>query len=262
MTVPTHHFAFLDHPGPLAFAHRGGAAEGDGPENTMPAFERAVGLGYRYLETDVRATADGVLVVYHDRNLLRLTGRDANVDEVSWRELQSARVADREPIPTLEDLLAAWPHVRLNIDVKHDRAVAPLVEVLQRMGAINRVCIASFNDRRVGRVRRAMGDGNGQRLCTSLGSSAITHLWSGGPARARLPAAGCVQVPVRFRHRVPVVTPRFLARAHRRGLQVHVWTVDEAAEMHRLLDLGVDGLMTDHPAVLKQVLVERGQWSG
>jgi glycerophosphoryl diester phosphodiesterase len=105
----------------------------------MAAFNRAVRLGYRYLETDVHATADGILVVFHDATLDRVTDRTGTVAEMPWRELRMARIGGVEPIPLLVEVLERWPHVRVNIDPKSDAAVQPLVEVIQRTGAIDRV---------------------------------------------------------------------------------------------------------------------------
>lgn len=251
---------FLDHPGPIAFAHRGGA--GDAPENTLAAFAAAVRLGYRYLETDVHATADGILVAFHDERLDRVTDRRGLVAELPWAEVARARVAGREPIPRLEELLEAWPQVRVNLDPKHDAAVEPLVVVLRRPGVLERVCVGSFSGPRLARLRAALGPG----LCTSLGPRGVAGLrldsWGapGAGALVRGEGADCVQVPVR-RGIVPLVDRRFILAAHRRGLPVHVWTVNEPAEMVRLLDLGVDGLMTDRPALLREVLMARGQWA-
>jgi glycerophosphoryl diester phosphodiesterase len=249
-------FPFLDWPGPLAFAHQGAHADGVAGENTMASFEAAVALGYRYLETDAHATADGVLVAFHDDHLDRLTDRAGAISDLPWSEVRAARVRDHHEIPPLEDVLTAWPNVRVNIDPKHDAAVAPLVELVRRTGSIDRVCIGAFSDDRLARVRAALGD----RVCTSMGPRQVGRLVaaSRGIPVGRFSAA-CVQVPVR-RGRVPIVTGRFVAAAHRRDLQVHVWTVNDAGEMHRLLDLGVDGIMTDRPDVLKAVLEERHAW--
>jgi glycerophosphoryl diester phosphodiesterase len=249
----THH-AFLDHPGPLAFAHRGGA--GDWPENTMPAFEAAVAAGYRYLETDVHVTADGVLLAFHDEALDRVTDRSGLIRELPWSEVREARVDGREPIPVFEDLLQTWPDRRFNIDPKHDSAVDALAEVIRRAGAVDRVNIASFSDRRIARLRELLG----LDLCTGMGPKAIARLRAASFGAPSAPfSAACVQVPVGHGKAV-IVDERFVRTAHRLGLQVHVWTIDDAAEMARLLDLGVDGLMTDLPLVLKQVLVDRSQW--
>jgi glycerophosphoryl diester phosphodiesterase len=249
-------FPFLDAPVPLAFAHRGGAAAGD--ENTAEAFGRAVALGYRYVETDVHATADGVPVVFHDPSLLRLTGTAGRVSDLRWADLATLRVGGAGAVPRLDDVLAAWPGVRFNIDVKADDAVEPTVRAIHRAGAADRVLLASFSDTRLARVRGLAGPG----IATSLGRREVLRLRVSSLAgtRLRLPAsAAAAQVPVRF-GRVSVVDRRFVARAHRLGLQVHVWTIDDPAEMHRLLDLGVDGVMTDRIEVLRDVYAARGAW--
>jgi glycerophosphoryl diester phosphodiesterase len=254
-TVPRVPHPFLDHPGPIAFAHRGGA--GDHPENTMPAFEAAIALGYRYVETDVHVTADGVLVAFHDASLDRVTDRHGLIREQTWSEVSRARVAGRAPIPCLDELLGAWPDVRVNIDPKHDSATGPLARALPRLGALDRVCVTAFSDARLRRLRSAVGPG----LCTGMGPQAIARLRAVGFGVPFRPAGDCVQVPVRA-GRVTIVDRRFVETAHRLGLPVHVWTVDDAPTMRGLLDLGVDGIMTDRPTVLKDVLERRHQWVG
>jgi glycerophosphoryl diester phosphodiesterase len=247
-------YAFLDSPRPLAFAHRGGAREA--PENTMAAFAHAVGLGFRYLETDVQGTRDGVAIVFHDEELERLTGRPGRIADLTWDELRSARVAG-EPLPRLDELLAAWPEVRVNLDPKNERAAAPMAEAIRRAGALNRVCVGSFHDRRVARLRKLLGP----ELCWSPGPRGVLRFWLRGfglPAAAL--ACGALQVPTHFKG-IPLVTRRFVEAAHAKGVQVHVWTVDARDEMERLLDLGVDGLMTDRPTVLREVLQARGAWA-
>ena len=248
-------YPFLEHQGLLAFAHRGGALEA--PENTMRAFEYAVGLGYRYLETDAYATRDGVLISFHDDKLDRVTDAKGRIEALTWAELKPARIGGTEPIPLLEDMLARWPDARINIDPKHDAAVAPLVALIKRMGAEDRICIGSFSGKRIRQVQDAF-DG---RVCTSLGPAGVVRLKA---ASMGVPVArfreGCAQVPVKANN-VTVVTRRFVQAAERAGLQLHVWTIDDEAEMRRLIDLGVHGLMTDRPALLKQVLMSRGLWA-
>src|SRR5688500_7564303 len=187
--MPTSRWPFLDHPGPLAFAHRGGA--GEWPENTMPAFQGAVDLGYRHLETDVHVTADGALIAFHDDRLDRVTDGVGMISDLPHREVKAALVDGREPIPLMEDLLGAWPDVRINIDPKHDAAVEPLVEVLRRTGAVDRVCSGAFSDARLARMRDLLGPA----LCTSLGPKEIAKMRArsfGIPGRP--PPAPCVQV--------------------------------------------------------------------
>ncbi len=252
-------FPFLDFPGPIPFAHRGGSAEGS--ENTMAAFEAAVRLGYRYVETDVHATSDGVLLAFHDDRLDRVTDRSGVITALPYTEVARARVAGRHLIPRLEELLDAWPDLRVNVDAKHDAAVGPLIAAIRRTGALERVCVGSFSGRRIARVRAALGP----RLCTSLGPRGVTALrvasWRATPFRRFVlgEGAACAQVPLRTGG-LPIVDRRFVTTAHALGLPVHVWTVDDPATMDALLDLGVDGLMTDLPEVLRDVLVRRGQW--
>lgn len=248
--MPSTRHPFLDWHGPLPFAHRGGAS--DVPENTMPAFEYAVELGFRYLETDVQVTADGVLVAFHDDDLQRTCGRPGRISQLPWSEVREARVAGVAPIPLLEDLLGAWPDVRVNIDCKSDAAVPALVDTLRRTAALQRVCVGAFSDRRIRRIRSMLGP----ELCSALGPVGVAALRFGAPTP---PGAHTAQVPVR-QGRLTIVDERFVDRAHRRGIEVHVWTVDEPDEMERLLDIGVDGLMTDRPTVLRDVLNGRGHW--
>ncbi|MEA2687234.1 MAG: glycerophosphoryl diester phosphodiesterase [Actinomycetota bacterium] len=246
-------WAYLDHPGPAAFAHRGGAKEA--PENTMVAFGKAVDLGFRYLETDVRATSDGKLVVFHDEMLDRLTGRTGCVEQLPWSEVSQARI-DGQPIPLLDELLAAFPEHRFNIDAKGESAVAPLAAAIERARAHDRVCVGAFSEGRLRRFRHLTGG----HVCTSMGRMSTGRM---RVASARVPMgpfrAGCAQVPVRH-GRIQIVDRLFVNAAHRRGIAVHVWTIDEPEEMNRLLDLGVDGLMTDVPTTLRKVLEQRGQW--
>lgn len=245
---------FLEHPGPLAFAHRGGA--GDWPENTMPAFEHAVALGYRYLETDVHATADGVLLAFHDERLDRVTDHSGLIGDLPYAEVARARVGGTEPIPLLEDLLGSFPDAHVNIDPKHDDSVGPLADAIERTAAVHRVCVGSFSDARLRRLRLRLGP----RLCTSMGPREVARLRLDAlSGRVHPSPAACVQVPESFRG-VTVTNRAVVRAAHRAGLQVHVWTVDDPVAMERLLDLGVDGIMTDRPAVLRGVLESRGQW--
>lgn len=258
-------YEYLDHPGPIPFAHRGGSL--DGLENSLPAFERAVGLGYRYLETDARATADGVLLAFHDQSLDRVTDRTGDIARLPHSEVAKARIAGREPIPLLEDVLGSWPAARVNIDVKAQTSIAPLTEVLRRTNAWHRVCITSFSSRRLRHVRARMRLATDREVCTALGPHGVAALRArslGGPLaaplRAAATAAPCAQVPRRVGY-APFVSASFVAAAHALGVRVHVWTVNEPAEMNHLLDLGVDGIFTDDIEALRDILIQRGQWN-
>ncbi len=245
--------SFLDQTVPLAFAHRGGAAHA--PENSWAAFEHAVGLGYRYLETDVQATQDGTLIAFHDRTLDRVTDATGRIARMPYRAVAAARISGKEPIPLLEDLLAAWPAARFNIDVKDEGATGPLVRALRRTAAWDRVCVTSFSSRRLHAFRQSVD----RQVCTTLSPLGLAAVRSGAWAAAmpvRLARAGvrCAQIPVQL------ATPAFIRRLRDAGLQIHVWTVNEPALMRRLLDLAVDGIMTDDTVALRDVLTERAQW--
>ncbi|WP_202998889.1 glycerophosphodiester phosphodiesterase family protein [Frankia nepalensis] len=384
--------AYLDHPGPIPFAHRGGA--GPWPENSWPAFENAVALGYRYLETDVRATRDGTVMILHDSTLERVADRATRLADLTLAEASRVRLvrprtpaaapaaheavspaaspqgpaaspqgsttspqgpaapggaggdagarddggwvgsADGEPIPRLDDLLDRWPDLRLNLDVKEPAALAPTLEALRRANALDRVCVTSFDDAVAREARRLAGPG----LCVGAGMSAIAvarlrsvlppwlsvsqrgrrpswgsrlgghgssrtagvgadgampspgarglgraagddgaagdHAAGGAatvvPAQATAAANGhrrprgligrdVVQVPVSFRA-LPVCDARFVRYMNTVGLPVHVWTVNDEASMSMLLRLGVDGIITDRPELLREVLRRHDLW--
>jgi len=256
--------AGLDQPeSVLAFAHRGGAFHPElmGLENTVAAFQHAVDLGYQYLETDVHATKDGHLLAIHDAFLDRVTETKGVVSELERSEIAEALIGGKEQIPAMASLLEQFPETRFNIDLKSDAAVDPLAELVQSMNAYDRVCIASFAHRRIERFRTLVG----KRVATAaapfdvglfrfLASPQIIDVLT----RER---AAALQIPYR-RGGVTILTPGLVARAHALEKHVHIWIVDDPEQMNEVLDMGVDGLMTDRTDVLREVLIERGQWMG
>ncbi len=259
--------SFLGQPGPIAIAHRGGA--GEAPENTLEAFEIAVGLGYSFLETDAHLTRDGVLVAFHDERLDRVTDRVGAIAELGIAEVEAADAGHvfspdggssfpfrgrGVRVPRLEAILARWPAARVNIDPKSDACVEPLAALLDRLDAWERVCVGSFSDRRLRRIR-ARGAG---RARTSMGPRAVA-LTRVASTSGRMPRLGadCIQVPIR-QGPVRIVTRRFVRAAHRAGVPVHVWTINDEATMDELLDLGVDGVMSDRIRLLRNVFTRRG----
>jgi glycerophosphoryl diester phosphodiesterase len=254
-------FAYLDAPTPIGLAHRGGAklAANVDRENTLVAFREAVRLGFRYLETDVHATVDGVLLAFHDAHLDRVTDRRGSVARLPYAVVREARINGTEAIPRLSDLLEEFPETRFNIDVKAAGAIGPLARVLREHDALDRVCVGSFSTRRLRAVRTLLGPG----LATSAGPSEVAAVklapdllsgWLRSPAAVLQVPTGAV---VRGR-RIPLVTPSLVRRVHSLGKHIHVWTIDDAAEMHRLFDLGVDGIVSDRIDTLARVLAERG----
>lgn len=249
-------FPFLDHPHPIAFAHRGGALENE--ENTWPAFEHAVALGYSHIETDVRPSRDGVAVVFHDETLERMAGRPEAVADLDWADLARVETLAGNRLPRLDDLLAAWPDRFINLEPKSDASVEPIAEAVRRCNALHRICVGSFDQRRVERLRALLGPG----LCWSPAHLGVARLWFAGwgaPA-GDLPFP-VVQAPPTWGG-IPVVTRRLAAAAHARGIDVHVWTVDAEKDIDRYIEIGVDGIMTDRPSLLKDILQRRGLWTG
>ena len=260
---------FFDHTGPdgsplpIAMAHRGFSREG--LENSMAAFRAAVDLGYQYLETDVHTTADGVVLLFHDGTLDRLTDGSGKVSELPAATVAGVRIAGQEPIPRLDQLLAELPTVRLNVDVKDWNSVRSIAAGIEEHQVHHRVLLTSFSDRR----RRAVLKLLSRTVAASAGVVSVglftvlgrllpepVFRWS---MRWNLRGVHALQVPVRY-GRVEVVTAGFVRRAHALGLVVHAWTINDPGEMRRLLELGVDGLVTDRADLLRDVLLERGEW--
>ncbi|MDF1488543.1 glycerophosphodiester phosphodiesterase [Tessaracoccus caeni] len=241
----------------IAMAHRGGSLLTDnlGIENTVRAFDNAVKLGFRYIETDVQVTSDGVLVIFHDDSVTRLTDEDGKISDLPYTRLKQLRVGGREPIPTLDEVLERFPHVRFNIDMKVERTTALLADTLRKHNAEHRVCVGAFSQKRLRRFRRLCSG-----VTTSFGPLSVAALRLGFR-----PTGGDVfQIPISHRVLgldVRLVTPQRVAAIHDYGRKVHVWTIDDPVVMHQLIDWGVDGIITDRPDSLKGVLRNRGMWS-
>ena len=263
VSAPRTGYAYLDDdPAPLAFAHRGGAEHPELPglENTLTAFRHAVGLGYRYLETDVHATRDGVLLAFHDDVLDRVTDGSGAVADLTHDEISSLLIGGAERIPTFAELFAELPTARFNIDLKSESAVPLLARFLDEHDAHDRVLVGSFSPRRLSRFRR-LTRGLVATSAHPVEVLAFRFLPSGRLAdlvtRHRVAA---LQIPHR-QHGLTITTAGLVRRAHAAGKHVHSWTIDDPAEMILLLDRGVDGLMTDRTDILRDVLAQRGQWN-
>jgi glycerophosphoryl diester phosphodiesterase len=232
---------------PIGLAHRGGLAEQ--VENSPSAFEHAIDLGFRYIETDIRASIDGHAVIHHDATLDRMTDGTGTISALPLSRILAARLPNGDHPMTLLQALERWPDAVLNVDVKADDAVGPFLRAVARADAWERVCAASFSAARLRRLCMLAGP----RLARSLGTSEVVRLRLRAPVDTG--SACAVQVPAAS-GRIPLVTPGFLRRAHDRGLAVHVWTVNDPVQMRHLLAMGVDGLVTDRPSVLADVLEE------
>ena len=248
-------FNYLDTDFPIAFAHRGGAL--DAPENSMEAFQSAINIGYKYLETDVHLTKDGHVIAFHDDVLDRVTNLSGKICETPLSTIKSALIDGKSEIPLLKELLSEFPTARFNIDPKDDRVAEPLADAIKDTASVSRICVSSFSDRRNQNISRLVGN----NLCMGVGPSGVARIRVGKFTKNSSVLNGqCVQVPVSMKG-VPLITETFIKRVHSLGKAIHAWTINEPDEMRRLLDLGVDGIMTDKPQVLKDVLIHRNEWA-
>lgn len=256
-------------PTPVAIAHRGSRLLW--PENTMESFSGAFEMGYRHLETDLHITGDGVLVCIHDHTVDRTTDGSGDVSSFTLKELQALdagyRHRSREgfgfrgkgiTVPSFSQVATDLGDVSLIVDLKIDGLAQQFADLIDELGIHERLIVGSFSDERLDEFREATGG----RVATSTGT-ALSRMWvlasrvgkgGGGEASA-------LQLPTQIRG-VRVVDEKLVQSAHDAGLHVHVWTVNDVDEMERLLDLGVDGLVTDRPDHLKTLLKERGEWNG
>ncbi|MFT3874905.1 MAG: glycerophosphodiester phosphodiesterase family protein [Propioniciclava sp.] len=244
----------------IAFAHRGGFSPTAPPEveNSVRAFRGAWDLGFRYLETDVHLTADGVLIAFHDPILDHATDGSGLVATLPWREVSQARIGGLEPIPLFDELLETFPEARFNIDLKASACIEPLARSIRRHRAEERVCVASFSTSTLRAFRLLAGP----RVATSASPVEIAvAAWAPGLRRYWPMAGQSFQIPVlEPRTKVPLMKSGLIRTARRKGARVNVWTINERADMEKLIDQGVDGLFSDDLVTLKEVLVGRGLW--
>ena len=240
-------WSFLDTPVPFGFAHRGG--DDVAPGNTVAAFDNAVALGFRYLETDVRSTSDGVLVLFHDDALRPAVDVDGRIEELTWAEVAALRIEGEHAIPRLDDVVDRYPEARFNLDPKGDSAVDGLVSFIRDRDLVDRVLIGSFSDRRIRRFRAALGP----RLATSPGPVGMAATLARALIGIGRSPHAAVQIP-RSQFGLPLANRLLVRRYHALGLQVHVWTINDPAEMAELLDDGVDAIITDRTEALRRVL--------
>ena len=233
------------------FIHRGGDEEKT--ENTLEAFQYSSDLGFVFMETDVQSTSDGKVVVFHDNDLKRVAGLNKKVSDLTLQEIKKIELFKGGRVPSLDDTLSSFPNLRFNIDIKVDSAVDETIKVIKKHDAFNRVCLAAFSTRRLNLIRKIAGPA----LCSSMGQAEVIQLFLNSYGlNFKISPGMCAQVPV-SQFGIPIVTQRFINKVHDLNKLIHVWTIDEIEHMFRLIDLGVDGLMTDKPTVLKGAMIER-----
>tara|TARA_Y100001970_G_C14063926_1_gene765672 strand:+ start:129 stop:869 length:741 start_codon:yes stop_codon:yes gene_type:complete len=239
--------SYLNVSGVAISAHRGGSMEA--PENTIESFEYSIKVGSSYIETDVQLSSDGIPYIFHDDDLSRLFGKDIIFNSLHSNEINKLMLFDNYKIPTLESTLNKFPNVFFQIDVKTDEVVVPALEVIKKTNSINKVCIASFSSKRLKQVRNLYPE-----ICLSMGPYEVMKLLlaSYGLYGNKVPG-NCLQIPI-YQYGIKLVTKRFISYVHSIGLKIHVWTINDEDTMLKLIDLGVDGIITDRPKTLKNLL--------
>ena len=239
---------YLDEAGTAIFAHRGGSIEA--PENTIEAFQHAVGMGCGYVATDVQLSKDGIPYTFHDNDLLRITGIAKDFGDLDSAEIDALRIFGDYPIPTLKECLQRFPDTKFNIDLKTDAVMKPALDIIKELNAMHRVCITSFSHKRIAYAREYLPE-----VCLSMAPQEMIRLklktWG-------LPLGvghgHCIQVPIYYKNALKIVTRRFVKKVQALGLKIHVWTINDEHTMQKLIDMGVDGIMTDRPRALKEIL--------
>ncbi|MCI7551591.1 MAG: glycerophosphodiester phosphodiesterase [Actinomycetaceae bacterium] len=243
---------------PIVIAHRGGGNEE--AENSLTAFANMAAKGFRYIETDSHATQDGVVILFHDPTLDRTTNGSGSISDHTADQIAAVRDASGNSPVRLRDALEQFPSVVFNIDAKSVQVVAHLARTIEDAGATARVSLSSFSEKRLKVLRRLLPG-----VRSSIGTSGIATLVFasilpaalGATVARAVPGADqgveAVQVPIAD-HGIRVVTPRFVRLCHKLGYAVHVWTINDQTTMHRLLAMGVDGLVTDEPSLAQRVI--------
>ena len=238
---------YLNYSGLAVLAHRGGSIESF--ENTLASFAYAQSIGCKYIETDVQVSSDGVPYIFHDESLKRICGIDNIFNSISSEEIDRLRIFDDHPIPKLDTALKQFPDLFFQIDLKTDLVAIPALEIIKKNNAENRVCIASFNSNRLKQVSE-----NYSAMCLSMGPKEVAKLLlaSFGLYKGYIPG-DCLQVPI-YSHGIKVVTKRFIKFVQSKNLKIMVWTINDEKTLKKLIDLGVDGIITDKPKLLTDLI--------
>lgn len=238
----------------LAFAHRGGNEFA--PENSFRAFKSAVDIGYKYLETDVHLTKDGFLIAFHDDTLDRVTDKSGLIRDLTLSEIKKAKIAGTDEIPLLSELLNSFTNCFFNIDCKVDETVQPLINLINNKDFINRVCIGSFSQKRINFIRKSLG----KEVKTSMGpAEVILSKFLSYTSLGYNFKSSYTSIPIR-RYGINLLDERNINYLKSNNQKVIAWTINDEDQMKMLINIGIDGIMTDNLTLLKKVLIEESLW--
>jgi glycerophosphoryl diester phosphodiesterase len=248
--------AFLEGTPPRIIAHRGLALHHG--ENTLGAFEAALASGADILETDVHLSSDSQVIIAHDAHLSRVAGRSGLISDFTAAELARMDLGYGEGFPTLEEALRTFPQARFNIDLKVGSVVEPFVELVRQSESLDRVLVASFDEEIRQRTVALLPGVSSSATATHVVRGRIVS-WLGLPLEAWSlpPEIVALQIPP-SRYGLALVTPSMLRLARRKGLETHVWTINNPTDMKRLWSMGVEGITTDRTDLAHQVRLDVG----
>ena len=221
----------------------------DGSVKSFPSFEYSQSIGCEFIETDVQASSDGVPYIFHDDDLKRILNKSVKFNELSSKEIDELQIFEKYKIPKLSETLIQFPNLLFQIDFKTDEVVNPALNVIHELNVMDRVCIASFSSDRLNKVRSLNSE-----LCISMGPNEVlqTFLSSWNLYKGEI-VGDCLQIPIRY-YGLKIVTKRFVDFVHSKGLKIMVWTINDVKTFKYLIDLGVDGIITDKPKLLFETL--------
>ena len=239
--------SYLNYSGVAVLAHRGGSFESF--ENTIESFYYSQSLGCKFIETDVQVSSDGIPYIFHDETLTRLLGKNDVFSNLDSSEIEDLRIFESHKIPRLDETLQTFPDMCFQIDVKTDEVAMPALEVIHKCRAEDRVCIASFNSSRLSKVNNKYPE-----ICLSMGPNEVGKMLLSSFGLYKKTIMGdCLQVPMYY-YGIKVVTKRFIDFIHSKGLKICVWTINDEKTFRKLIEMKVDGIITDKPKFLYEVL--------
>ena len=242
---------YLNYDGLAVMAHRGGSLEA--PENTLESFKYALEIGSDIIETDIQLSSDGIPYIFHDDDLKRIPGIEKNFNQLLASEIDELNIFDDCKIPTLEETLKQFPNTKFQIDFKTDEVVDPAIEIINKLPNIKKnLCVASFSSQRLQKIRSKLSD-----VTYSMGPHEVLKLLlkSFGVYRGEI-SGDCLQIPI-YRYGIKIVTRRFVDFCKRENIKISVWTINSIEEMDYLIGLDVDGIITDNPKALINLLASR-----
>ena len=219
----------------------------------MEAFEQSINLGFKYIETDVRATKDNKLVIFHDPDLKRMLNLEIDISSINYDELSSYKINGVHKIPTFLETVSSWPNINFNIDPKSDKSAELLISELKSVGNLDRFCVGSFDSTKLNKIRNAFDN----KLCTSMGTNEVINFYFLRFFGINSINTPCLQLPY-FKNGFKIITAKLIRDAHKFNKKVHAWTIDDPKEISELLDMGIDGIMTDSPELLKNEVAKKG----